>query len=85
MPLGGGVFDWSKSQLMKDVIQKIKKYHPVDTDGNPSSETYNELEIMELIEMVKDNEEEIKKSQFVKWLFSKSFMTLAALMGYMNQ
>lgn len=60
MPLGG-VFDWSKSQLMKDVKQKIKLYSPIDTEGNPSSESYNEQEILELIEMVKDNEEEIKK------------------------
>jgi len=60
MPLGG-VFDWHKSQLMKDVKQKIKLYSPVDQEGNPSTESYNEQEILELIEMVKDNEEEIKK------------------------
>ena len=41
---------------MKDVKQKIKLYQPADTEGNPSAESYNELEIMELIEMVKDNE-----------------------------
>jgi hypothetical protein len=70
---------------MKDVKQKIYLYTPINVDENPSTESYNEQEILELIEMVKDNEDEIKKPQFVKWLFTKSFITLSALMIYMNQ
>ena len=70
---------------MNDVKQNIKKYEPMDDNGNSATQSYNELEIMELIEMVKDKEEEMKKPQFVKWLFTKSLMTLSVLMGYMNQ
>ena len=35
--------------------------------------------------MVKDNEEDIKKAEFIKWLFNKSYATLSNLMAYMNQ
>jgi|APSaa5957512535_1039671.scaffolds.fasta_scaffold547211_1 hypothetical protein len=35
--------------------------------------------------MVKDNEQDMHKASFIKWLFTKSFVTLSALMSYMNQ
>jgi hypothetical protein len=70
---------------MDDLKYKVKLYSPTDMEGNYSTESYNEQEILELIEMVKDGEEDIKKPQFVNWLFSKSFMTLSTLMSYMNQ
>ena len=60
MPLGG-VFDWAQSKLMDDIKYKIKLFTPTDIEGNPSQESYNEQEILELIEMVKDGEEDIKK------------------------
>ena len=84
MPLGG-VFDWAQSKLMDDIKFKIKFFTPTDLTGNPSKESYNEQEILELIEMVKDGEEDIKKPQFINWLFTKSFITLSTLMSYMNQ
>ena len=46
---------------MDDIKYKIKLFTPVDSEGNPSTESYNEQEILELIEMVKDGEEDIKK------------------------
>ena len=64
---------------MQDVKFKIKLYTPESNDG------FNELEILELIEMVKDGEHEVRKPQFIQWLFSKSFITLSKLMTYMNQ
>ena len=64
---------------MKDVKHKIKLYSPESKEG------FNELEILELIEMIKDGEEDVKKPQFIQWLFSKSFITLSKLMTYMNQ
>ena len=70
---------------MDDIKYKIKLFTPADSEGNPSTESYNEQEILELIEMVKDGEEDIKKPQFVNWLFTKSFVTLSNLMSYMNQ
>ena len=70
---------------MDDIKYKIKLFTPTDIEGNPSQESYNEQEILELIEMVKDGEHEVRKPQFIQWLFSKSFITLSKLMTYMNQ